>query len=96
LTLRQHAAGKSDHPVCSSISKTSSGTTAPHGTLTATTGELTPNGYRLEVACPRGVTFERWITPCEATIDITMSPALTEGPGHDIAWYSPITFVSGS
>ena len=38
----------------------------PHGTLTATTGELTPNGYRLEVACPCGVTFERWITPREA------------------------------
>jgi hypothetical protein len=27
----------------------------PHGTLTATTGDVTPNGYRLEVACPRGV-----------------------------------------
>ena len=23
----------------------------PHGTLPATTGELTPNGHRLEVAC---------------------------------------------
>ena len=38
----------------------------PHGPLTATTRELTPNGYRLEVACPCGVTFERWITPTEA------------------------------
>jgi hypothetical protein len=27
----------------------------PHGTLTATTGDVTPNGYRLEVACPCGV-----------------------------------------
>jgi hypothetical protein len=34
----------------------------PHGRLTAETGALTPNGYRLRVACPCGVTFERWIT----------------------------------
>jgi len=38
----------------------------PHRPMTRTTGELTPNGYRLEVACPGGVTFERWITPREA------------------------------
>jgi hypothetical protein len=44
----------------------------PHGTLAATTGELTPNGYRLEVACPCGVTFERWITPREATEDLAI------------------------
>jgi hypothetical protein len=44
----------------------------PHGALTATTGELTPNGYRLEVACPCGVTFERWITPREATEDLAI------------------------
>jgi hypothetical protein len=35
----------------------------PHGALIAETGELTPNGYRLTVACPCGVTFQRWITP---------------------------------
>ena len=45
----------------------------PHGTLTATTGELTPNGYRLEVACPCGVTFERWITPDEAAL-VSVAP----------------------
>ena len=44
----------------------------PHGTLTATTGELTPNGYRLEVACPCGATFERWITLREAAEDLAM------------------------
>jgi hypothetical protein len=44
----------------------------PHGTLTATTGELTPNGSRLEVACPCGVTFERWITPEEAAMDLVV------------------------
>jgi hypothetical protein len=44
----------------------------PHGMLTATTGELTPNRYRLEVACPCGVTFERWITPREAVEDLAI------------------------
>ena len=44
----------------------------PHGTLMATTGELTPNGYRLEVACPCGVTFERWVTPREAAEDLVI------------------------
>jgi hypothetical protein len=40
-----------------------------HGPLTPDTGPLTPNGYRLTVACPCGVTFERWITPEEAARD---------------------------
>ena len=44
----------------------------PHGILKATTGELTPNGYRPEVTCPCGVTFERWITPGEAAGDLVM------------------------
>jgi hypothetical protein len=44
----------------------------PHGTLTGDAGELTPNGYRLEIACPCGVTFERWITPREAAEDLAM------------------------
>jgi hypothetical protein len=44
----------------------------PHGTLGATTGDLTPNGYRLEVACPCGVTFERWITPREGVEDLAV------------------------
>jgi hypothetical protein len=42
------------------------GSHRPHGRLIADTGALTPNGYRLTVACPCGVTFERWITPEEA------------------------------
>ena len=42
----------------------------PHGTLTATTGEITPNGYQLEVACPCGVTFERWVFPDDAAADL--------------------------
>ncbi len=41
----------------------SEGVARPHGTLTGDTGELTVNGYRIEVACACGVVFERWITP---------------------------------
>jgi hypothetical protein len=33
---------------------------------------VTPNGYRLEIPCPCGVTFERWITPREAAEDLAM------------------------
>jgi hypothetical protein len=43
-----------------------------HGPLTPDTGPLAPNGYRLTVACPCGVTFERWITPEEATRDLAI------------------------
>jgi hypothetical protein len=39
---------------------------------TVETGPLTPNGSRLTVACPCGVTFERWITPEEAARDLAM------------------------
>jgi hypothetical protein len=44
----------------------------PHGPLTVATGALTPNGYRLTVACQCKVTFERWITPEEAARDLLM------------------------
>ena len=45
----------------------------PHGgALVAETGELTPNGYRLTVACHCGVTFVRWITPEEAVRDLAL------------------------
>ena len=42
----------------------------PHGPLAAATGALTPNGYRLSIACMCGLTFERWITPEEAARDL--------------------------
>jgi hypothetical protein len=36
----------------------------PHGgALTGDTTEAVWNGYLLTVACPCGVTFERWVTP---------------------------------
>lgn len=43
-----------------------------HGQLMAETGELTPNGYRLSVACSCGVTLERWITPEEKARDLVV------------------------
>ena len=42
----------------------------PHGTLTGDAGEVTPRGYRLEVSCPCGVTFERWVTRQDAAEDL--------------------------
>jgi len=41
-----------------------------HGALMPTVGELTPNGYRLELACSCGVTFERWVTAQDAVVDL--------------------------
>lgn len=48
----------------------SSAGSRPHGRLTATTGEISEDGYRLEVACPRGVTFDRWVFPDDAAADL--------------------------
>lgn len=42
----------------------------PQGRLTPTVGDETPNGYRLAIACPCGVTFERWVTPEDAIEDL--------------------------
>jgi hypothetical protein len=42
----------------------------PHGTLTGDADDLTPNGYRLWIACPCGVMLERWITPEAAAEDL--------------------------
>jgi len=39
-----------------------------HLTANATTPAW--NGYRLTVACPCGVVFERWVTPQEADPDL--------------------------
>jgi hypothetical protein len=44
----------------------------PHGHLEGDTGGLTPNGYRLTVACACGVVFHRWITPREAAEDLAV------------------------
>jgi hypothetical protein len=44
----------------------------PHGPLIAATGPLTPNGYRLTVACQCKETFGRWITPEEAAQNLVV------------------------
>ena len=41
-----------------------------HGSLTAKATEPAWNGYLLTVACSYGVTFERWITPWDAELDL--------------------------
>jgi hypothetical protein len=51
-------------------------TTAPHGSLTADATEPAWNGYLLTVACPCGVTFERWVTPLEGELDLLHAPTL--------------------
>jgi hypothetical protein len=44
----------------------------PHGELRAVASPPTPNGYRLEVACPCRVVFERWVFPEDAAIDMAL------------------------
>jgi hypothetical protein len=34
------------------------------------------NGYRLTVACPCGVMFERWVTPLDAKLDLLRAAGL--------------------
>ncbi len=50
----------------------------PRGALTgdASASVPTERGYLLTVACSCGVTFERWITPAEATADMVRSALL--------------------
>jgi len=44
----------------------------PHGELHAKASAPTPNGYRLEVACPWCVVFERWVLPDDAAMDMAL------------------------
>ncbi len=41
----------------------------PHGPMTCDATAW--NGYLLKVACPCGVVFGRWVTPVDATADLT-------------------------
>jgi hypothetical protein len=41
-----------------------------HGPLVGDAGRLTADGYLLEVACPCGVTFARWVAPLLAAEDL--------------------------
>ena len=50
----------------------------PHGQLVAAEGPPTASGYRLTVCCPRGVVFERWITPQDAALDLALMARWSE------------------
>jgi hypothetical protein len=41
-----------------------------HGQLVGDARELGSVGYRVTVACPCGVTFERWVTELDAAEDL--------------------------
>ena len=43
-----------------------------HGPLTGDATAPAWNGYRLTVACPCGVVFERWVTPEDAASDMLL------------------------
>ena len=48
----------------------------PHGRAEWTASDPTPQGYRLKVACPCGVTFERWVLAQDAEEDLLRSGLL--------------------
>jgi hypothetical protein len=50
----------------------------PHGRLTADATEPAWNGYLLTVACPCGVTFQRWVTPEDADADLVRIAGLNQ------------------
>jgi len=41
-----------------------------HGELVGDASEPGPHGYRVIVACPCGVTFERWVTELDAAEEL--------------------------
>jgi len=44
----------------------------PHGQLFADASASGHNGYRLEVRCHCGVVFERWVTPADAGVELSL------------------------
>ena len=49
-----------------------------HGQLVGDANEPRPSGYLVTVACPCGVTFERWVTQLDAAEDL-LRPELRVG-----------------
>ncbi len=41
-----------------------------HGQFVGDASEPGPSGYRVTIACPCGVTFERWVTGLDAAADL--------------------------
>lgn len=64
----------------------------PHGELTWWAGQPTPRGYQVEVACPCGVTFERWVLPWDAAEDCPPRGSRRPGGG----WKSPLDLLDKS
>jgi len=57
--------------------------------FTASVGDVTLSGHRLEVACQCGVTFERWITLLDAIDDLRehlLAKELTRLPGRPLSF----------
>ena len=50
-----------------------------HGHKTPSVGEPTPIGDRLEIACPCGPTFRRWVTTLNAIDDLLREHLGVEG-----------------
>ena len=59
----------------------------PHGSLAGDATEPAWNGYLLTVACPCGVTFERWVTAEDA--EWTCRTRRTNVTGRHGLSYSP-------
>lgn len=45
----------------------------PQGELTRWTSPPTPKGYQVQVTCPCGMTFLRWVLPQDAEEDLLRS-----------------------
>jgi hypothetical protein len=46
------------------------------GELTSDVGPLAPSGYRVQLTCACGASFERWVTPRDADADLLRSRLL--------------------
>jgi len=49
----------------------------PYGTLLGDATQPEWNGYRLTMACPCGVVFERWVTSADAAGDLLRLASLS-------------------
>jgi hypothetical protein len=69
----------------------------PHGPLTADATTPTWNGYLLTGARPFGITFERWISPLEAELDLLRAAGLNfRCTAIENFWNSPCSTGDGS
>jgi hypothetical protein len=50
-----------------------------HGRFVPAVGRPTANGYRLEVACSCGMTWERWVLPEDAAVELALEQLRGEG-----------------